>query len=272
MASEPIFADVPEWPQRLPPRDHNRPPVEEEAKAAFRDALLTDRPDFERLLEDLIGAADRVPTIEDDETCGRAGDLLKRYRAAAGHISEAHTKAKEPFLKGGRAVDAEKNELIGRLDTARGKVLPKVNTYVAEKEARERAERDRIIAEQRKAAEEAAKAERERAAAERARLDALRAGDEAAAAAIVVPESAPAMVYQAPQPARSPIRSDAGATVSGRTVWQSRVVDYGKAFKLVKGDTKVREAIDAAIQRLVKAGQRDIAGVEVFETTQAIAR
>ena len=45
--TKPVFDDVPEWPSQGPaPRDHNRPPPEELIPLEFREALLSDRPDF----------------------------------------------------------------------------------------------------------------------------------------------------------------------------------------------------------------------------------
>lgn len=83
---------------------------------------------------------------------------------------------------------------------------------------------------------------------------------------------ADAALAAAPVGKAEPVRSDTGSTISGRTVWQSQVEDYAKAMKAVKSDPKVREAIDAAVQRLVKAGQREIPGTRIWSTTQAVAR
>ena len=70
-----------------------------------------------------------------------------------------------------------------------------------------------------------------------------------------------------------PLRTD-GATVSMGTEWDSQVEDYAKAFKKVKDDAKVREAIDAAIKKIVKAtkGQVAIPGVRQFERAKVSAR
>jgi hypothetical protein len=69
-----------------------------------------------------------------------------------------------------------------------------------------------------------------------------------------------------------PVRSDAGSTVSTREVWNSEVQDFAKAFKSVKSNPKVQEAISAAVAGLVRAGQREIAGVRIWPTQQAVAR
>lgn len=261
---------------------HNRPPLDEEARAQFRENLLADRPDFEVKLDQIVAAADRVNVSNDDEY-GRAGDLIKIMRAAANHASEAHERAKRPYLDAGRAVDQAKNAVIARLDAAKAKVQPQMNEYAAQKEAAERAERERVAAEQRRLAEAAEAAERERERAEREAIEAAQAAtnEEERRAANARAEEAAARAQEAMEAAAiapaaaakaEPVRSDGGSTVSTTTVWNSQVEDYGKALKAVKSDPKVKEAIDAAIKRLVRAGQREIPGCRIWPTTAAIAR
>lgn len=285
MATAPtIFPDVPAWPEQKgpPPSGHNRPPMDAEAKAAFREALLADRPEFEQRLADLEAAADRVE-IADDDSYGRAGAFIKQMRAAADHVSEAHKTAKEPYLTAGRAVDQEKNLLIGRLDAAKGKVQPKMNQYAADREAREKAERERVAAEQRRLAEIAAAAERERQRAEREAAEAARAAtneeerraaEEIAATARAAADAAMAEAALAPAaPTKAePVRSDYGSTISSKQVWNSKVDSYPIAFKAVADDAAVREAIDKAIARLVRAGKREIKGTTIWPTTAAVSR
>ena len=75
---------------------------------------------------------------------------------------------------------------------------------------------------------------------------------------------APALAAKA-----EPLRSDEGATVSGKQDWMSKVEDYEVAFMSVSDDEKVREAIDKAIQRRVKAGTRKIEGVRIWPVAKA---
>jgi hypothetical protein len=286
MATTPIFEDVPEWPTRTAsapaPAGHNRPPVEDEARAEFREALLSDRPEFETTLANIIDAAPRAKATNDDEY-GRCGSYIKTARAAKKHIEDSHRTAKQRYLDGGRAVDGEKNSMLSALDQAASSVQAKMNAYAAEKEARERAERERIAAEERAAAARAAEAERarqaaeaeaRRAAAEATNAEEREAAEQRAAEARRVAEEAAAQAALAPAaPARAePVRSDDGATVSTKTVWNCRVDDHAKAFKAVKSDPKVKEAIEAAAARLVRAGQREVAGCTVWPTQQAVAR
>lgn len=285
MATNPVFNDVPAWPGENPasnPRaviGGNKPPLEEIIPEEFRAELLRERPDFLTKREQAIDAADRV-VVNDDDSLGRAGDLVNIYRAALKHIDATHKTVKQPYLDGGRMVDAEKNALIGDIETAKRKVEGIANTFVAKREAEARAERERIAAEERAAAERAAAAERERQRAEQEAADAVRnaatkaereaAIDRAADAAREAEEAQAAAALSAASQAKpEPVRSDAGATVSGKQEWQCAVDDYTKAMRHVRDDPKVREAVDAAIKRLVRAGKRELTGVRIWPVAKA---
>lgn len=261
---------------------HNRPPLEELIPQEFREKLLADHPDFLARLESAVAAAGRAMASNDDEL-GRCGDLVKIYRALIKHINETHTAVKEPYLKGGRLVDAERNALIDMVETAKRKVESVGNAYVAERDARLKAERERIAAEERAAADRAMAAERAQreaeAAAARAAREAASAEEREAAearAAAAAKEAEEAMAAAALAASTTdkaePVRSDAGAAVSGKQEWQCAVEDFAKAFKAVKDDAKVREAIEAAAKRLVRAGKREIPGCRIWPVAKASFR
>lgn len=260
----------------------NEPPIEEQIAMEFREALLSERPDFMVRMESAVEAVGRAEVV-DDETLGKAGDLAKILRACEAYVAEVHKAVKEPHLARSRACDAEKNALTGKITLARSRLADVMNAFMAKREAERRAEEMRRAAEARAAAEAAAKAEREareaELAAQRAMAEAANEAEREAAAARAAEAQreaeqrmADAALAAAPVGKAEPVRSDTGSTISGRTVWQSEVEDYVKAMKAVKSDPKVREAIDAAVQRLVKAGQREIPGTRIWSTTQAVAR
>lgn len=261
---------------------HNMPPIEEQIAMEFREALLGERPDFMVRMTGAIEAVSRA-VVTDDETLGKAGDLAKILRACEAYVTDVHKSVKEPHLARGRACDAEKNALTSKITAARASLSDVMNSYMAKVEAERRAEEQRKAAIARAAAEEAARAEREAREAEEAaqraiaeannaeeREAAARQAEQARNAAAETAKNAALAAHT--QKKAEPVRSDVGSSVSGRTVWNSAVDDYAKAFKAVKGDAKVREAIDAAIKRRVTAGDREIAGCRVWPTTQAIAR
>lgn len=284
---EPVFPDVAAWPGESPASapagiGHNKPPLEEQIPAEFRAALLEDRPDFLTRFADLVEAADRAEATDDD-TLARCGNLVNAYRKAISHIDATHRAVKQPYLDGGRLCDAEKNALRSVVDEAKAKVERIGNTYVAKREAEAKAERDRLLAEQRAAAERAAAAERERIRAEqeaaRAVAEATNKADRdaaierAAEAAREAEEAQAAAALETAIPAKSdPVRSDEGAVVSGKQEWECAVEDYTKAFHVVKTDPKVKEAIDAAVKRQVRAGQRELKGVKIWPVSKASFR
>lgn len=284
MATNPIFDDVPAWPEQRsqaapPPAGHNRPPLDELIPQEFREALLSDRPDFDVKMRDLVDAANRAKA-DDDETLGRCGDLVKSYRAIIAHVEATHKAVKAPYLEGGRLVDAERKAMLEPVERAKAKVEAIGNAYVAKREAEAKAERERILAEQRAAADAASRAERERIEAEQAAARALAdaaneeereaAASAAAEAARRAEEAQRAAALAPAAPAeRTLIHSDAGATVGGKQEWLCEVEDYTKAMRHVRSDPKVKEAIDAAIKRLVRAGQRELTGVRIWPVSKA---
>lgn len=258
---------------------HNRPPLAEIIPAEFRAALLADQPDFLTVLDDRVDQASRARAT-DEEELKRCGNLVKAFREIIAHVNATHKAVKEPYLEGGRLVDAEKNALIDRVDAAKRRVEAIGNAFVAERDAKLRAEQARAEAEQRAAAERAAAAEREREAAEQAAEQAARtatndaeraAAEQRAAEAAEAAEAAMAEAALAPAaPARAePIRSDEGAVISGKQEWKSEVTDYTVAFMHVEDHPRVREAIDKAVAQLVKAGKRSLDGVRIWPVAKA---
>ena len=254
MATKPVFDDIPEWPaprsDAPPSKGHNRPPPEEVIPLEFREQLLADHPDFLTVLDRYLGvggeggAVDRA-SATDDESLGACGKVVKFLRNAEKHVADTHKAVKQPYLDAGRLVDAEKNALVGRILAGRDKVEGVMNAYAAKKRAEE--------------AEEARRRD-----AERRRLEELARENNIEAALPPPPPPPPA--------ATQPVRTD-GATISTVIEYVCEVEDYGKAFKKVKDDAKVREAIDAAIKRIVKATKgQPIPGVRIWESTKTISR
>lgn len=247
---------------------HNNPPPEERVPAEFREALLSERPDFLTLLDNLLGAGD--PNSEaykpgsvqrakcvDEDTLGKCGELVKKLRAAEAVVDATHKVAKAPYLIGGKLVDAEKNAFGARINAGKFAVEELQREYYREQRRLE------MIA----AAE--VQAERDRLDEERRKLEELARENDIDVAALPPPPPPPPPVAKA-----EPVRADGGATVSRLTEWLGVVEDYRLAFTAVKDDAKVREAIDAAIQRIVKStkGQKPLKGVRIYEDFKASNR
>lgn len=257
---KPIFDDVKPFPgEMLNPRaaiGDNKPPPEEVIPQEFRAALIGEKAEFYEVLDRYLGTGDPnfetyKPGVVDRAVCetddqlGRCGDVVKALRAAGQLVTKVHNAVKEPYLFAGKLCDAEKNALVGRIAVGREKVESQMNAYVAEKRRQEREEQQRLADERRK-------------------LEELARQNNVEAA--LPPPVAPAKV--------KPVRSDGGATVSLGTEWLHETEDYALAFPTVMTDAKVREAIDAAIKRIVKAtkGAQEIPGVRVYEAIKTSAR
>ena len=252
MATKPIFPDVQAWPDQVggapAPSGHNKPPLEELIPVEFREKLLSDNPDFLDKLDQLLGDGESDGAVhrafcDDEESLGRCGSLVNTLRAAESHVNAIHTAVKAPYLLGGRLVDGQKNSLVSRILVGRQRVEALQQSYARKRQQEANDRRAREDEERRKLAELARENDLE--------------------AALPAP-SAP--VAEAPV---VKVRSDDGATVSTSTEVVTRVTDYPKAFKLVKDDAKVREAIDAAVKRLAKTikatKDTQLAGVEITE-------
>lgn len=171
----------------------NNPPLarsiaaEEGDFAATTTAYLQEdyakQPDIVASLLDEARAIPKV--IEDAETKSKAASIIKRLRDTAKALDAFHGKEKQPYLRGGQAVDQFFFGLIdkcvrrvktnnkGAADVLNDRLTDYDNRVLAAEQARrarEAAEAARIAREaQEKAAREAREAEEARLAAERAR-------------------------------------------------------------------------------------------------------
>jgi hypothetical protein len=280
MATKPVFDDVAPWPEKPAPAvatiGHNLPPLEERIPAEFREALIAERPDFYQKLDDLLGRpgiqdaeGEDAPIIgalqrarcENPDQYAKCGILVNALRACRTLVEKVHKSEKQPHLDAGRLVDAQKNALVTRIEAGMVAVEALQKAYIREQDRLAEIERQKALEAQREA--DARRAELEELAKEKGLEDALPPPPEP----VFVPET-----YN-PLGLGQPVRTD-GATVSAGKEWKSRVDDYAKAFKHVAKDAKVREAIDAAIQKLVTEakGKIDIPGVTIDERAKTSAR
>jgi hypothetical protein len=242
----------------------NRPPLDEEARQAFRERMLEQKPDYAERIELLEGSVERCAVVDHD-TAGRAGDLVKQIRAMMGLVNDTHKTVKEPYLNAGRAVDEAKKALEGRLDAMKRKVEAKQTQFLREEEARQAAERRRLQAIAEQEARERREAERQ--------AEAERAAAAAAGAPLPEPDPEPLPVMPAArvEPVE-PIKSDFGTTVSGTKVWEAEIIDWDVAYIAVSKNEKVREAIEKAIKGMVRGGAREIDGVRIYQALKASNR
>lgn len=249
-AARPIAADPSE-----PPRvgvGHNRPPVDEMARIDFNEAIVGHDGLLQRIAA-LIDSAGRAQATTDEEAA-RCAELIRQMAAAEKVVDAERTATKAPYLAAGRAIDDAAKTLVHDLGHAKGNVRALAEDYLREKQrkADEVARLVRIEAE-RQAAEA-----RQRAAEEAARAAAENREPEP------LPEPEPVFVSQ-PEPERATVRSDFGAVASARKVKVAVITDWNKAYKRVQKIPAVREAVQKAINGLMRAGEVNIPGVDIRE-------
>lgn len=260
----------------LPPAGHNLPP---DPLEALRADLVEVHGDLMSRADALLAGIARAPaTITDEDTAARIADFAKQVAACIKLAEERRTRAKQPHLDAGRAIDAWFKRLTDALDGGRRALLDRLTAYQrakaeaarakaeAEERARreaERIERERVEAELRAAmeAERAAKSEGEKAAALQRAIDAeARAAERKA-------EAEKAAAIAAAKPAElSRTRGDYGAVASIRARWTYEVVDLAKVPReyLALNPTKVNAAI--------KAGLRECPGLRIFQEQTTVVR
>lgn len=172
----------------------NNPPIwavlkgfaaEENFAATVSGFLADEYKQWPITVAELLDEARALPAvIEDDATKAKVTTLMKRLRDTAAKIDKIHTAEKEPYLRGGQAVDQFCFGLIGKLAKRATRdnpgaydILQRGLTDYDNKKLAEEQERRRIAAaeEARKAREAQEKAAAEARAAEEARLAAERA-------------------------------------------------------------------------------------------------
>lgn len=195
----------------------------------------------------LVEQAGRVPEIRDDETNGKAGDLVKFIGAALKKRNELRDARVRPLNEQVRAINATFKPLDDQLLAAKTSVKAKQTAYIVAKEAEiKRLAREAAAKAQEAALEAATKAE--------AMGDTVSA-EKALEAAVTAPTAVSVVA-----------RGDYGSTASLRSVWSFRVTDFAAlpdAYKLPN---------EQALGALARSGRPTIAGVEWIESKQAVTR
>jgi hypothetical protein len=255
MAIKQQFSDIPTWPDTTPAPHpahigHNRPPPDDAARADFNEAIDA-KDGFRQRIVDLVVAADRAVCTNDDEA-GRCGDYLRQIREAEKFIDETHRNVKAPYLEAGRAVDGEKNVLMGSVQEAKRLVQRKLDTYVAQQEQK-RKDAERQLRE--------AEAIRQREEEERLR------------AAGVSEETIEAIVEEAVVnvPTHTKIVGTY-SSVGSRKEWTHEILDYHTVLLEVADNAKVRDAVELVVKAMIRSGTREIKGVRIFQQTKAGVR
>jgi hypothetical protein len=239
---------------------HNRPPQPLDA------TLLLDwlEPELEplRLRRTALLAsverfkADHLP-IQDDDQQGEAAEFFKQLRAFIKACEDLREQVGRPYLDCTSTVNEAFKRLEGAVIVDRDAVNAALTVYGRERAARERAQR------------EAAAAERRRVA-ELAEMQARRsAGDDAAwDRAVDTAQRAEKAERRAAAGAAdlSRVRGDDGAVASLREHWDYEVIDPDAVPRLYL------QINPAAIRAAIAGGEREIAGVRIFDASKVQVR
>lgn len=232
MTVNPHFPDLAPFPEAPPPMGHNRPPLDVEIVGQFNDELAK-RPGFAEKIALLVERSLAAPACEDADTAGRYGDAIRQIKAAEDFIDAARVLVKQPVLTATRALDGAAKAKIEPLAEARRALQQRLDSFMAEQQRLQR-------------------------------VEAARRAQEAAANRPAEPEIAPA-----PAPV---IRGDLGSRIGTRTVWHHKIGGVRKLPDDVLNHPKVVEAISSVIAARVRAGEREIKGVEIWPETVSAVR
>jgi hypothetical protein len=257
------------------PRDskHNRPPADLTTGEVLREQL---RDEFATLLErrdELVAAELRVPDVNDEDTARKVSDFIKQIQAVIKAADAARVARKEPYLEGCRGIDGFFKAIAEPMEKTKRKVEALLTDFLrrkADKERREREERER----QARMDEERRRREAETAAAnmrdEASLHDALereRVAEQAAADRRKAEKEADA------KPAdMSRTRGDFGAVSSLRTTWTFSNLDRATLDLEKLREHLPMDGLERAVRSFVKSGGRELYGVRIFESTDAVVR
>lgn len=241
---------------------HNNPPP-------LREILAERFAPLSREIEQLAERANEAPKeIANEEQYGAVGDIAVEARKLTKSIDEKRKAEKEPYLQGGRDVDAFFGILLDRVKRIADTLQARADTYARQKAAEERRKREeearRQQAEEQRQREIAAKeAERNRPTA------AAKHEDKAEAAAERVAEAQAAASVKAAELTRT--RSATGTVASARTTWDFEITDINAVPLDTLRPFIKREHIEQAIRSFVRINKdsAQLAGVKIFESTKA---
>jgi hypothetical protein len=257
----------------LAERLHNNPPADLLVGDALREKLRDESYELIQRRDHLLDAATRMPEITDDDIAGKVSDYVKQLTALV-KASETHrTGAKEPYLEGGRNVDGFFKAITDPVEKTKTDVQRKLTIYLRQKEEAER--RARI--EQERLAREAAEAARKEAeakakdAADSAALDvAIEAEKQAEVAAADLAKATQAADVKPAELSRT--RGEYGSMSSLRTDWVFDDLDRQQLDLEALRPYLPTDGLDKAVRAFIKAGGRQLRGVNIYETTTAVVR
>jgi hypothetical protein len=242
----------------------NAPPIADQMALAY-EQLEQD------VTEALATARDDLPpTIENDEDVGLVANYVKQIvKPLRSRIDAAEELEKRPLMN---ATDAVRGFFRGkseRLDKALAVLNKRVKSY-----------QDAVAAQKRAEAAEAARKLREQQAAVAAQAEAERIAGQRKAAELAQAEAQKLAIQAQSQEAASTakgadharVKTSDGATATVQTFWTHEVLDLQAIPPAILWPFISDQAKHAAIVAFVKAGNRELAGVRIYEDTRPTYR
>lgn len=255
----------------------NFPPRDLLTGEALREQLIDQNVELLNRRNELLDAAARAPEITDEDTAQKISDFIKQLTALAKTADAARVAAKEPYLAGSRGVDGFFHAITDPIGKAKGIIEAKLSIWLRAKADKERRAREATAQaareeEMRKFAEAQAaeKAANRRTADEATKANARAAEQAAQAAAAEAAERQKEADASAAELSRT--RGDYGAVASLRTYWTFRNPDRASLDLEALRPHIPTDCLEKAIRSFIKAGGRQLDGVVIYETTDAVVR
>lgn len=249
----------------------NRPPDDHDP---LRERLEEQERDLVRRRDELLASYARAPaTVDDDDTCGRVGDLVKLIAACQKNAETRRVGAKEPFLAAGRTVDGFYKRITDPLGAAAQKLRYRMTEFQRAKEAEERRRREEEARRQKEEADRLAREAEERAAALQSQTeldDALTAEEQARQAAADAERANKDAKAKAAELSRT--RGNYGSVASLHTFWDFADLDRASLDLETLRNHIPMAALEQAVRSHIKAGGRHLRGVRIFENTTTRVR
>lgn len=252
---------------------HNRPPADLLLGDALRERLADENTELWLRADDLLRAARRIPEIEDEETAQKAGDFIKQLLAVSKAAEAARVHNKESYLEGGRQVDGWFKRIADPIGKAKQTVEANLSKFLRRKADAERQERDRLEAEARGRAVAAQEIAQQAAAQMENDKDLERAIAKVQEARQLQADAAKAANRANESNAKlSQTRGELGSLSSLRTRWIFSELDRKELdLEALRPHIGI-DCLEKAVNSFIRAGGRELRGVRIHETTDAVVR
>jgi len=233
---------------------HNEPPFDANP---IGDRLSEQYAELVERKDQLTEALDRVPEdLDTDDAVGKAGDFVRQLQACTKKAETFRVSEKEPYLSGGKAVDAWFNAIKTELAQAKKTVQTRLDKAL-KKKADEEKKRQQEEAERIRKAEEAARARAQT-------VDEFEESFQREAEADTHEKAAKAKPAE-----HARTRGEMGSVSTLQTRWVGEVTDYDKLDLETLRPFISRDALDKAVNAFVKAGNKNLTGAKIEEKSTA---